>query len=105
MIPFPSDSRQIKQIYSSALKNFCVCQERGSGGSRPHSAVSGAALWRLKWNENDWFLRALGELMEMQELCMFPTHLGNHVYVLGVTATTELVAKEMNPLNMNLNAH
>lgn len=50
MISFPSDSCQIKQIYSLALKNFWVCQE--SGSSRPQSAVSGAALWQLKWDEN-----------------------------------------------------
>lgn len=49
-IPFPSDSRQIKQIYSLALRNFSVCQE--SSDSRPHLPVSGTALWQLKWNEN-----------------------------------------------------
>ena len=38
----------------------------------------------------------------MQELRMFPSQHGNHVYLLGVTKTFELVAKEMNALNINI---
>lgn len=48
-IPFPSDSRQIKQIYSLALKNSPFAKKAAAALTLP---VSGAALWQLKWNEN-----------------------------------------------------
>ena len=54
----PSDSRQIKQIYSLALKNSPFAKKAAAGLT---CQFSGAALWQLKWNEN-YFWESAGPL-------------------------------------------